>query len=85
MSRLADALTRDDPPGNHPKKSDMQNLINGMIEEQRRIQEDNNKGDSKSQPENDATSVKSLKSMKSEKISIDYETSSIKSMKLTYV
>lgn len=38
--------------------------------------------DSKSfQQENDATSLKSLKSIKSEKISVDYETSSIKSMK----
>lgn len=78
MSRLADTISE---PTNHPNKSDMQSLINGMIEEQRRIQENNDKGDTQ-QPENDATSVKSLKSMKSEKISIDYETSSIKSMKL---
>lgn len=53
-----------------------------MIEEQRRIQENNDKADSKSfQVENDATSLKSLKSMKSEKFSVDYDTSSIKSMK----
>jgi len=37
--------------------------------------------DSKSFQYDDATSLKSLKSMKSEKISVDYDTSSIKSMK----
>lgn len=52
----------------------MSTLINGMIEEQRRFQED------KTEKE-DVTSLKSMKSMKSDKISIDYETSSIKSMK----
>ena len=42
MSRLADTISE---PTNHPNKSDMQSLINGMIEEQRRIQENNDKGD----------------------------------------
>lgn len=53
----------------------MSTLITGMIEEQRRIQEE------KTECKDDVTSVKSMKSMKSDKISIDYETSSIKSMK----
>lgn len=53
----------------------MSNLINGMIEEQRLKQQVSQ------EKENDAASLKSMKSMKSEKVSVDIETSSIKSMK----
>ena len=53
----------------------MSTLITGMIEEQRRRDEE------KVEKQDDVTSLKSMKSMKSDKISIDYETSSIKSMK----
>lgn len=67
VSRLADAIDN--------KKSDISNLISGMIEEQRRNQEE------KIEKQDDVTSLKSMKSMKSDKISLDYETSSIKSMK----
>lgn len=67
VSRLADAIDN--------KKSDISNLISGMIEEQRRNQEE------KVEKQDDVTSLKSMKSMKSDKISLDYETSSIKSMK----
>ncbi|CAK90898.1 unnamed protein product (macronuclear) [Paramecium tetraurelia] len=73
MSRLADSVEDKSIPQN--KKADMSNLITGMIEEQRRIQEE------KVERQDDVTSLKSMKSMKSDKISIDYETSSIKSMK----
>ncbi|CAK56026.1 unnamed protein product (macronuclear) [Paramecium tetraurelia] len=73
MSRLADSVEDKSIPQN--KKADMSNLITGMIEEQRRIQEE------KVEKQDDVTSLKSMKSMKSDKISIDYETSSIKSMK----
>lgn len=81
MERLADRMNNDERYS-QKQKSEMQNLIDGMIEEQRRIQEgQTDKIEAKSFQENDAASLKSLKSMKSEKVSIDYETSSIKSMK----
>lgn len=38
MARLADGMNNDEKYG-YKSKSEMQNLIDGMIEEQRRIQE----------------------------------------------
>lgn len=60
-----------------------QNMITGIVDNSKKSLKSSDQQDNKSQKSNmdDATSQKSFKSMKSDKFSIDYETSSIKSMK----